>query len=940
MLSFRRLREFDMITERSGSTAGTGVDFFRNWPVALSSLLLGSSQFFLEGVEAWQPDKYRNGFRSKKSSLFREVLCESEIVVRCGWILFTTANFPDVMVPSYTDTRATFMFFLLYLVVSLYLLNNILLAAAYDAYKAHNFFAVLPMDRKAYSVGKAFRLLASETGAMKHNELQISKERWVQFVLHYYALLGPFAADALFHHVRSERDEFKSVLEGRMPVGFMAFSLNGTGPRSAQSQAVRWHDVQETCLGRRLLELFQDGIRVRIMIVTLTAVAAALIVNATLLELVAAAGILFVSPAMGGKFRDSPLRPWHGWFEAAQMGLEIWVMTAITIFFVLEMSLRMLVLGPARNDGSPADMDIGALKRKRGHLSAQRSPSLEDGSTKGIHGVAQTCVLRQLQSIFTVLSKQDLGHGPGFKPLAMDFYQGGLQNSFFAASHYWALNFNDILSGFVTLFSIMMVNNWFVIVNLIVLNILIALILESSQAVREELQEPIELDLTLEDAQLPGSREVLLQRMLMSDLMKYTSEGFSFQSLSPEGQILVNGETTSAESGHDIVYTDRFWLSGQFGLSVRVCERSLAVGQLCMASSRPPDVEALLGQGSLTPQAGPRLSCWFRRVAVFALLGAAALFAVVAGKRRKLLWFSEAESLVGLDGIPDGCFKRGMFYAGPHKLEGSTRTVEATPQDCQLRCGRTFACVAGMPAQQDLISDQAAKLDSYAQSHVFRPGSPNYDTTVAQLKVAMHTTISAAMGGSASAIGFIGALVYQASMFLQKMKVDDRVDASRAIAAQAIMARVIIAWAGTLSGLALFELKMTGNPRRYALTKTRRNRNSSNTSNNSSNNSNNTKNHNRNHNDNHNHNHSHSHNHNHNHNHNRDDSNSNSNTNTNTNTTNNNKKKKQEKGAQFSWWPDGGCLLTDDSSELKASTFKWSWTAPWALARDVYHFQL
>ncbi|CAE7236842.1 unnamed protein product [Symbiodinium sp. CCMP2456] len=77
----------------------------------------------------------------------------------------------------------------------------------------------------------------------------------------------------------------------------------------------------------------------------------------------------------------------------------------------------------------------------------------------------------------------------------------------------------------------MMVNNWFVIagacilvtteysaifficffviVNLIVLNILIALILESSQAVREELHEPIELDLTLEDAQqLPGMHRV------------------------------------------------------------------------------------------------------------------------------------------------------------------------------------------------------------------------------------------------------------------------------------------------------------------------------------------------------------------------------------------------------------------------------------------------
>ena len=67
------------------------------------------------------------------------------------------------------------------------------------------------------------------------------------------------------------------------------------------------------------------------------------------------------------------------------------------------------------------------------------------------------------------------------------------------------------------------------------------------------------------------------------------------------------------------------------------------------------------------------------------------------------------------------------------------------------------------------------------------------DTGAMAAQVAMHTTISAAMGGrrpdsihaplghlqgSASAIGFIGALVYQASMFLQKMKVDDRVDAS------------------------------------------------------------------------------------------------------------------------------------------------------------------
>jgi len=534
------------------SRSDEGFDFFRNWTVALSSL----------------------------------------------WILFTTANFPDVMVPSYTDTRATFVFFLLYLVVSLYLLNNILLAAAYDAYKVQLVGQLQKFQTlKAYSVGKAFRLLASEPGAMKDKELQISKERWVQFVLHYYAL---------FHHVRSERDrryvgqkansaflhldvdcsgrlsedEFKSVLEVLSDPNI--YIPTRPFPRAS-----------ETCLGRRLLELFQDGIRLPCRSVTWRFVLDVV----TFLELVAAAGqsILFVSPAMGGKFRDSPLRPWHGWFE---------VMTAITVFFVLEMSLRMLVLGPARfwyrsphrnrfdfvSNAMLISMEVAAYVYSR---FQKKAPDYLVRTILVIHIMRSVCLAQRLKPLrylvalvvrllplysrlgMVLLSTFYIFATIGEPLFGGRLYKGNpqLQDSFFAASHYWALNFNDILSGFVTLFSIMIVNNWFVIagacilvttaysaifficffviVNLIVLNILIALILESSQAVREELQGPIEEDLTLEDAQqMPGSREVLLQRMLMSedhskhrgsasqDLMKYTSEG----------QILVNGETTSAES--------------------------------------------------------------------------------------------------------------------------------------------------------------------------------------------------------------------------------------------------------------------------------------------------------------------------------------------------------------------------------------------------------
>ncbi|CAE7357260.1 unnamed protein product [Symbiodinium natans] len=99
-----------------------------------------------------------------------------------------------------------------------------------------------------------------------------------------------------------------------------------------------------------------------------------------------------------------------------------------------------------------------------------------------------------------------------------------------------------------------------------------------------------------------------------------------------------------------------------------------------MAASRPADEEALLALPAPVPSG---MSGSLRLAAVVsALFVAAALGTVVAGtSRRSILLLGEAESLVGLDAVPDGCFKRGMFYTGPHKLPGSTRTVEAPKHD-------------------------------------------------------------------------------------------------------------------------------------------------------------------------------------------------------------------------------------------------------------------
>lgn len=51
------------------------------------------------------------------------------------FILITTSNFPDVMLPAYAFRRIDVLFFVFYLVVGLFLLMNLLLAIFYSSYQ-------------------------------------------------------------------------------------------------------------------------------------------------------------------------------------------------------------------------------------------------------------------------------------------------------------------------------------------------------------------------------------------------------------------------------------------------------------------------------------------------------------------------------------------------------------------------------------------------------------------------------------------------------------------------------------------------------------------------------------------------------------------------------------------------------------------------------------
>ncbi|XP_038058978.1 two pore calcium channel protein 1-like [Patiria miniata] len=78
------------------------------------------------------------------------------------FILMTTANFPDVMMPAYAQSPWSFLFFVVFLILELYFLMNLLLAVVYDTFTGieKKKFKALHLHKRT-GASKAFKLLCS-----------------------------------------------------------------------------------------------------------------------------------------------------------------------------------------------------------------------------------------------------------------------------------------------------------------------------------------------------------------------------------------------------------------------------------------------------------------------------------------------------------------------------------------------------------------------------------------------------------------------------------------------------------------------------------------------------------------------------------------------------------------------------------------------------------
>ncbi|XP_004487279.1 two pore calcium channel protein 1 isoform X2 [Cicer arietinum] len=76
------------------------------------------------------------------------------------FLLFATANNPDVWVPAYKSSRWHCLFFILFVLVGVYFVTNLILAVVYDSFKSELVKRVSEMDRMRITMlEKAFKLL-------------------------------------------------------------------------------------------------------------------------------------------------------------------------------------------------------------------------------------------------------------------------------------------------------------------------------------------------------------------------------------------------------------------------------------------------------------------------------------------------------------------------------------------------------------------------------------------------------------------------------------------------------------------------------------------------------------------------------------------------------------------------------------------------------------
>jgi hypothetical protein len=443
------------------------------------------------------------------------------------WVLFTTNNSPNVFLPAYSSNRLYFFYFLAYLVFMIYVLGNVLLAKVYDAYKVmlkddlQNF-----QEHQRTSIKNAFHHLAK-------GRSHITADTWGDFFVEFCdpAIGGVQVEDSndtkynqwranlilsMFHGIDLDKvkglslEQFTTIMEVFLD---RAVFIPKRRPPSTKSTA-----TSDFHLG--MIKFYTEGFTVGGVKIMYDQVIDFTIVPGTMVSLWES--YVYTHPHAPPIIHTS----------------SYWIIFVFSVFYTFSISFKISELGFERFWNRKTIQHrfdffnvYGLIIMELLYMSILRNRAMEKFILLlSLARVLRLCrYIKPLQHLFLVLKRLLPTYVSICRLLMILFFVftsigqfafGGLiyntnpklAGSGFAQSSYWTMNFNDCCSGLVSLFVMMIMNDWttlsegyaaatgtlwavafyigfFVICNLIVLNILIALILECFEVLSQALEE-------------------------------------------------------------------------------------------------------------------------------------------------------------------------------------------------------------------------------------------------------------------------------------------------------------------------------------------------------------------------------------------------------------------------------------------------------------------
>lgn len=481
-----------------------------------------------------------------------------EMAITNLYILFTTANCPDIFVEAYETHRMSFFFFFGFIILTVYLLSNVLLASIYDAYKEQLKGMIMTYYKnQEEAIQQAFNLLVDERGVVgsakfakffttlcdfedledSHNEVY-NRERANKI----FKTMDADQSDGL------DIDEFKFLLD--IIQDSETYMPRRPPPKIHSSPWVKYFKHRLT-----------EGVRLPGMSrkVPFDIVLDAVILLDVIIVFYQTA--LFVNGE--GRFQSSELGPKHPWY---------WLLLGFSTFYVIVVSLKLYVFGWERYWHVNPVMNRYDFVTVYGIFLVEVVAFILDFSGGTVR--TTTMMNRLVVALHISRSLRFIQYIDPLKficnfvvRLTPTYYRMGmllivvyyiyamigqqwfggliydsnpaLVGTDFVANEYWSMNFNDFANSMVTLFVLMVINNWFVIaacymkvsgqkyaagaffisfyifVIMIVLNILMGLVLECNALVRDEMDREASGEAGGEKKAY--SYEAVLRQVLLAD---------------------------------------------------------------------------------------------------------------------------------------------------------------------------------------------------------------------------------------------------------------------------------------------------------------------------------------------------------------------------------------------------------------------------------------